>query len=151
MKLLFGDRWSWAKVGAALLAVTALCWHARGRLGALHPPVSEIRMYPGRHEGRTVFLAPARVVESRPDGFVVEKDDLPLTIRSGERPPAGGIVGLRGTVRGGEIVADAVREYPGYYWKRAAIYGVSGLLALLVAWRLLRRTRLDRGIFETRY
>lgn len=151
MRILWSDRLGWLKFAAAVAAVTALSYHARSRLTDLHPSLGAIRMYPEANEGKTAFVAPGRIREGGRGRFVVEKDDLPLVVHAAGDWQAGETVAVRGTVRGGELVAHEIRRYRSYFWRRAMMYGVSILLVLFVGWRMLRRTRLDRGVFESRY
>jgi len=151
VRILWSDRASWLKVGLVLTAVAGLCWEANRRLGPGYPSLGRIREYPEETQGQTAQIPPSVVREGGTDRFVLERDEVTLVVHARGRWNAGEIVAVRGRAEKGELIAEMVRPYPGYRWKRGLVYGFSLLAALFVAWRLLRRTDLARGIFESRY
>jgi hypothetical protein len=150
MRFLWSDRGSGWKVGVTILIVTALCWYAHRAIGPRYPSIGEIRANPTLHEGRVTILPPTPLASGGEGAFHLEKNGSLLEIRAKGSWSKGEFVGVRGIVHNGAVDAEIAHRYPGFTWKRSVMYGVSILLSLFLLGRLLRRTDLRHGIFESR-
>lgn len=131
----------WLVFTACVAGFAALCWDAGKRFPEEFPGVNRCQGDPARYAGREIWIIPAKVVVSDPEGYeIIHGTGGMIRVRSTTMPPVGSHIYLRGNFqRDGTLIQTAVLVDEHFALERRAVIVLSLITLLVFAW-LFHRT-----------
>lgn len=141
-----------AIAAAAIAVFAALCWDAGRRLPEAYPSVARCQREPARYAGREIWIIPAKVMASDPEGYEVRHGGGgTVRVRAGSQPPPGAYVYVHGTFQGDGVVDQkSLLVDTRFIAERNGIVAVSLVLLGVFAILFLRTFAWRNGAFHPR-
>ncbi|HTF57664.1 MAG TPA: hypothetical protein VK661_10565 [Planctomycetota bacterium] len=143
---------AWLIFTACVGGFAALCWDAGVRLPEAYPTIGRCQADPARYAGREIWIIPARVSASDPEGYEVQHGGGGrVRIRATSQPPPGAYVYVRGTFQADGVVDQkSILVDTHFIAERNGTVAISVLTLILFAGFFHRTFAWRSGTFHVR-